>query len=69
MIDPETQACRDGLTTTGVNENQGAESTLSWVLSLLAMHETEATAPSPAAAAGSERIGNSRPERKLLPHG
>lgn len=30
--------CRDGLTTHGVNENQGAESTLSYLNSLLAMH-------------------------------
>lgn len=30
--------CRDGLTANGVNENQGAESTLSYLHSLLAMH-------------------------------
>lgn len=30
--------CRDGLTADGVNENQGAESTLSYLHSLLAMH-------------------------------
>ncbi len=30
--------CRDGLTATGVNENQGAESTLSYLVSLLALY-------------------------------
>ena len=30
--------CRDGLTANGVNENQGAESTLSYLHSLLAVH-------------------------------
>ncbi len=33
-----TGGCRDGLHSTGVNENQGAESTLSWLISLAAMH-------------------------------
>jgi hypothetical protein len=30
--------CRDGLTANGVNENQGAESTLSYLCSLLALY-------------------------------
>ena len=41
LIDPETHACCDGLTPTGVNANQGAESTLSWLLSLLILHEVQ----------------------------
>jgi hypothetical protein len=39
LIDPETHACCDGLTPAGVNANQGAESTLSWLLSVLILHE------------------------------
>ena len=31
---PETGACHDGLTPTGVNANQGAESTLMWLIAL-----------------------------------
>ena len=30
LIDPETGGCRDGITTDGLNENQGAESLISW---------------------------------------
>ncbi len=33
-----TGGCRDGLHSTGVNENQGAESTLSWLIALTAMY-------------------------------
>lgn len=39
LVDFQTHACCDGLTRSGVNANQGAESTLSWLLSLLIMHE------------------------------
>ena len=39
LVDTQTHACCDGLTPSGVNANQGAESTLSWLLSLLIMHE------------------------------
>ena len=35
----ETGGCCDGLEATGVNENQGAESTLSWLISLLTLYE------------------------------
>lgn len=41
MIDFKTRGCRDGLEATGVNDNQGAESTLSWLLALLIMHEMQ----------------------------
>lgn len=35
MYDYETGGCRDGLTSDGFNENQGAESTLSYIVSFL----------------------------------
>lgn len=41
MIDFKSYGCRDGLTAEGVNENQGAESTLAWLLSLLTMYEMQ----------------------------
>jgi len=37
LYDHATGGCRDGLTSDGVNENQGAESTLSYLSSLLAI--------------------------------
>lgn len=37
VFDPVTGGCRDGLNPNGVNENQGAESTLAWLSSLLQM--------------------------------
>jgi len=39
VYDFETGGCYDGLQATGVNENQGAESTLSWLISLLTLYE------------------------------
>lgn len=41
MIDFKTRGCFDGLTPSGPNRNQGAESLLSWLLSLLIMHEMQ----------------------------
>jgi len=41
MIDFKTRGCYDGLESTGVNRNQGAESVVSWLLSLLIMHEMQ----------------------------
>lgn len=38
LYDPTTGGCRDGLEAQGVNENQGAESTLAWLTSLLALY-------------------------------
>ncbi len=38
LYDAATGGCRDGLEENGVNENQGAESTLSYILSLLALY-------------------------------
>jgi len=42
LYDFRTKGCNDGLTRDGVNTNQGAESTLSFLLSLLAMIESYA---------------------------
>ena len=41
LYDPLTGGCRDGLHADRVNENQGAESTLSLLLSLLALRTAE----------------------------
>ena len=41
LYDFTTGGCRDGLHPDCVNENQGAESTLAWLMSLLQMHEFE----------------------------
>ncbi|MER3462307.1 MAG: hypothetical protein C4342_04755, partial [Armatimonadota bacterium] len=39
LVDASTGGCRDGLTAIGVNENMGAESTLSWLLASLDVAE------------------------------
>jgi len=39
LYDFRTGGCRDGLRSAGTNQNQGAESTLSWLMVLLRMHE------------------------------
>jgi hypothetical protein len=39
LYDPKSGGCRDGLHADGVNRNQGAESSLVWLLSLLHFHE------------------------------
>ena len=41
LYDYETGGCRDALQPAGVNENEGAESTLAWLLSLLAIRSLE----------------------------
>jgi glycosyltransferase involved in cell wall biosynthesis len=41
LYDHATGGCHDGLRADGVNENQGAESTLAWLSSLLTMHTLE----------------------------
>ncbi len=38
LYDHSTGGCRDGLEAEGVNENQGAESSLSWIMALLAVY-------------------------------
>ncbi len=45
LIDFKTRGCFDGLTRDGVNANQGAESLLSWLMSLLIMHEMQTGDP------------------------
>ncbi|MDX1682037.1 MAG: hypothetical protein R3336_02850, partial [Phycisphaeraceae bacterium] len=39
LYDPTTGGCYDGLEPRGVNINQGAESTLAWLHSLLAIYD------------------------------
>lgn len=41
LYDPMTGGCRDGLNDRGVNENQGAEATLSFLLSLMDVRQRE----------------------------
>jgi hypothetical protein len=41
LYDPTTGGCRDGLNEAGVNENQGAEATLSFLLSLMEVRQRE----------------------------
>jgi len=41
LYDFTTGGCRDGLHQDRVNDNQGAESTLAWLMSVLAMHELQ----------------------------
>jgi hypothetical protein len=43
LYDATTGGCRDGLHPDRVNENQGAESTLSFLMALLEMHEAKVT--------------------------
>ncbi|MCZ6570202.1 MAG: glycosyltransferase family 4 protein [Deltaproteobacteria bacterium] len=45
VLDFQTRGCHDGLTPAGVNANQGAESLVSWLLSLLIMQEMQTGAP------------------------
>ncbi|NOY88131.1 MAG: glycosyltransferase [FCB group bacterium] len=37
IYDPKTGGCRDGLMANGINQNEGAESTLAWLLSLMTL--------------------------------
>ena len=39
LADPSTGGCRDGLAPSGANPNQGAESTLAWLLSVERVRE------------------------------
>jgi glycosyltransferase involved in cell wall biosynthesis len=45
LYDPATGGCRDGLHPDRVNENQGAESTLSFLMALLEMRKSEESNP------------------------
>jgi glycosyltransferase involved in cell wall biosynthesis len=39
LYDPKTGGCRDGLMADGINQNEGAESSLAWLLSLMTLQE------------------------------
>lgn len=52
LVDPDTGGCCDGLHMAGVNFNQGAESTLAWVIAALVL----STATEEASAAGETRF-------------
>jgi hypothetical protein len=52
---PRDGACHDGLTTTGVNANQGAESTLAWLLVAARFAETRRQRPTFSAAPVQDR--------------
>lgn len=56
LYHPETGGCQDGLTATGPNQNQGAESTLAYLLSQLVLHQHHAH-PSGAVNAGGNPAG------------
>lgn len=43
VCDHATGGCRDGLQAEGLNQNQGAESTLAWLHTLIALHEAVGT--------------------------
>ncbi len=47
VADPARGACHDGLTPTGVNSNQGAESTLMWHIALEHIRDLRRVAPAP----------------------
>jgi len=68
VYDFTTSGCRDGLHPDRVNENQGAESTLAWLLSLLMMHdlENEQTLGPPPADKKDENISQARPVAKAI---
>lgn len=60
LYDPVTGGCRDGLHRQGVNENQGAESTLAWLLSVTALRRYER----PRRAGTTDRCRAAEKERK-----
>jgi hypothetical protein len=55
VADPERGASHDGLTARGVNANQGAESTLMWLIALEHVRVLRADHPTPAPAAVEHR--------------
>jgi len=59
LYDANTGGCRDGLLSHGPNQNQGAESTLSWLISLITVHNLikEGKAKPPVGKAVGERDG------------
>ncbi|KPK80776.1 MAG: glycosyl transferase family 1 [Phycisphaerae bacterium SM23_33] len=70
LYDFTTAGCRDGLHAEGASHNQGAESTLAWLISLLLMHEiqTQQTLGEPAADKEMEsEFGKELPAEQPLP--
>jgi hypothetical protein len=65
LYDYETGGCRDGLQPCGVNENEGAESTLVWLLSLLAIRSLE---PAPSGAQTASRHAPAEAVAESSPH-
>ncbi len=61
LYDHTGGGCRDGLHAAGVNENRGAESTLSYVLSLLAIYNLRGLTTGPNGA-GEQAFANDLPE-------
>jgi len=57
LYNPETGGCQDGLNPSGVNENQGAESTLAYLLSVLELHRHEVEAGASVAAEPAHTVG------------
>ncbi len=60
VADPERGACHDGLTPRGVNENQGAESTLAWLAALAAIRRLRGVAGGASSVAGGVAAVSSR---------
>jgi len=46
LVELTTGGCRDGLHAAGVNQNQGAESTVSWLMALHRVHQIDQETPS-----------------------
>ena len=46
LVELTTGGCRDGLHAAGVNQNQGAESTISWLMALHRVHQIDQETPS-----------------------
>jgi glycosyltransferase involved in cell wall biosynthesis len=62
LYDPATGGCRDGLHSDRLNQNEGAESTLAFLLSLLEIRVAETLAPS---AESSDRVESNTLSRTL----
>ncbi len=70
LYDFTTGGCRDGLHADRVNENQGSQSTLAWLISLLHIHELQMEQTLGDIAADKTTEGESRPvPRPIKPSG
>ncbi len=72
LYDYKTKGCCDGLQPTGVNQNQGAESLLAWLLSLLSMNTLlisknigEPGKPTPEWVSGNGEVNSAFNEKKV----